>query len=450
MDNGTIFRRKIYDDLLDWKVNSSHKYALLIEGARRVGKTTIIKKFASEEYRSNIIIDFSIANNEIKSLFTNYMNDLDTFFFRLQTIFDTELHVHESLIVFDEVQLFPLARQAIKHLVADGRYAYVETGSLISIKKNVNDILIPSEELSISMHPMDFEEFLWATSKSMTMELIRRSFKDRVPLGFESHKRVMSLYSTYMMVGGMPSSVSTYISENNPKEVEKAKSAILKLYRDDMMKIPGLTGSNAMMIFDLIPSQLSNHEKTFSPSDVRDNSATRDYKDCISWLKQSKTVNVCQCCNEPSPALDQSINKNCFKIYLLDTGLLMTLALEKNIANRDKLYESLISNKMSLNKGMFFENMVAQELTMMNRGLVFIKFYTKESDRIQEVDFLIADGKRVTPIEVKSSRSSEHVSLDRLMRKYPKMMDGPYVIHSKDLEVRDGVTYIPIYMTMLL
>ncbi len=450
MVSRTIFKRKIYQRLLEWKENSSDKYALMIEGARRVGKTTIVKDFATKEYRSNIIIDFSIASDEVKSLFKDYIGDLETFFFRLQSIYNVKLHTHESLIIFDEVQLFPLARQSIKHLVADGRYSYIETGSLISIRKNVENILIPSEELSISMHPMDFEEFLWAQDKHMLADLIRKSFEEKVPLGSKSHSLIMAQYSAYMLVGGMPSAVDAYVSTNNPFDVEKAKGAILKLYRDDLMKISGGLGASARKIFELIPSTLMKHEKTFSPSDVRANSATRDYLDSISWLEQSRLINLCYRCSEPSPSLDLSIDANSFKMYMLDTGLLMTLALEKNIADREELYDAILNNKLSLNKGMFFENMVAQELTMSEKGLVFIKFYTEDSERIQEVDFLIANGKKVTPLEVKSSRSSQHPSLDRLIRKYPKIINSPYVIHSKDLRVDGEITYIPIYMTMCL
>lgn len=443
MNDGTIFKRKIYRNLLKWKDESSDRYALMIEGARRVGKTTVVREFAINEYKSHIIIDFSKSTDEIRDLFKNHINDLDMFFFRLQAIFNVNLHPHESLIVFDEVQLYPLARQAIKHLVADGRYSFIETGSLISIKRNVESILIPSEEMSISMHPMDFEEFLWAIDKGNNMDLIRASFERKTPLGFETHKRLMTLYSTYMLVGGMPQAVETYVSKGSPEEVEKVKKEILKLYKENM-------GINAKRLFDLIPSFLSRHDKSFSPSMVRDDSATRDYFNSIAWLEQSKTINTCYLCSEPSPALDLTLDENCFKIYLLDTGLLMTQALEKNVADREELYDAVLNNRLSLNKGMFFENMVAQELRMLDKGLVFTKFYTDESKRIQEVDFLVANGKKVIPLEVKSSRSAQHKSLDRLVRKYPKLIDGPIVIHSKDLDVRDGTTYLPIYMTMLL
>ena len=450
MEQGTFFKRKIYNDLLDWKRDSSDRYALLIEGARRVGKTTVVREFASKEYRSSIIVDFSKITDEVRMLFKQHIMDLDSFFFRLQAIFNVRLYPNESLIVFDEVQLFPLARQAIKHLVADGRYAYIETGSLISIRKNVDGILIPSEELSISMHPMDFEEFLWAQGKNVTMDLIRMSFEHGKPLGFDCHKSTMALYSTYMLVGGMPQAVDAYIRGKGPEEVEKVKGAILKLYRDDMMKIPGGTGANARKIFELIPSYLSHHEKTFSPSEVRSNSATRDYFESISWLEQSKIVNTCYRCTEPSPALDLNLDENSFKMYMLDTGLLMTMALGNNVVKRDELYDAVLNNRLSLNNGMFFENMVAQELTMLGRGLRFIKFYSEDSSRIQEVDFMISDGKKVIPIEVRSSRSSQHPSLDRLIMKYRESIDKAYVVHSKDLDFRDGVMYIPIYMMMLV
>ena len=438
-----IFRRKAYDRMLEWKADNG-KYALIIEGARRTGKTTIATEFAKNEYRSHIVINFSVPHEEIENLFKDYGKGADRFFLRLQEITNVHLHPRESVIVFDEVQKFPLARQLIKQLVEDGRYDYIETGSLISIKKNVEDIVIPSEEMPMELHPMDFEEFLWAMGNETTVPLIRECFAKREPLGFDAHRRIMDLYTTYMIVGGMPQAVASFLEDNNFESVEKSKRTILNLYRNDAVKI------NARRILTMIPAFLSRHEKTFSPGMVRKGSATRDYLDAVEWLGESKMVNICIRSSDPGPAVDLTLDENSFKMYMLDTGLMITQAFITNVADRRKLYDDLLRGRLNVNLGMVFENMVAQELTMTGHSLVFAKFEHDDSNYLQEVDFVIPEGGKVIPIECKSGVSTRHVSLDRFLNKYGKSVKHAYVVHGKDLRVDGDITYIPIYMTMFI
>ncbi|MCL1904758.1 MAG: AAA family ATPase, partial [Methanomassiliicoccaceae archaeon] len=426
------------------------KYALLIEGARRVGKTTVVEQFAENEYRSHIIIDFSKVSEDVKDLFAHHAGDIDRFFLYLQQIYKTVLYERESVVVFDEVQLFPLARQMIKHLVADGRYDYIETGSLLSIKQNVSDILIPSEEMSVDMHPMDFEEFLWAQNDEMTISLLRKAFEDRSPLGPVMHKRIMDTYGIYMLVGGMPQSVEAYLEKKNFDAVETAKRLILKLYYEDVAKIKADRGSKSKRILFMIPSFLSKHEKTFSPSQLRKGSKTREYFDSITWLSESKIVNVCYRNSDPSPALNLDLDEYTFKMYMADTGLLITSSFDSNVGDRDEVYGNILKNKMRINRGMFFENMVAQELVSSGHKLVFSKFSVKESANMQEVDFVVADGKKMMPVETKSGPSGRHASLDRFMKKFSSRADMGFVIHTKDLRVEGNIVYIPIYMAMFV
>lgn len=444
------FKRKIYDRILDWKKEYDGRCALLIKGARRVGKTTVVEKFAKNEYKTFILIDFSKIDNAVKEIFTQNAGNLDKIFLFLQDTYNTILYERESVIVFDEVQLFPFARQMIKHFVADGRYDYIETGSLLSIKQNVKDILIPSEEISIEMHPMDFEEFLWAQNNEVTIQIIRDAFEKLVPLGDVLHKQIMDRYILYMLVGGMPQAVVAYIENNNFESVENVKQAILNLYSDDTSKIKADRGLKSKRIFEQIPSFLSKHEKTFSPSMMRRGTKTREYYDSVTWLGESKMVNICYRNSDPGPALDLNLDENSFKIYMADTGLLITASFRSNTGNREEVYRNLLKNKMAVNKGMFFENMVAQELTATGHKLRFCKFYANDSTNMQEVDFMIADGKKIVPIESKSGVSSKHASLDRFMDKFPSIVNEGYVIHSKDLRMEGDIVYIPIYMTMFL
>lgn len=450
MSESSIFERKIYSQMLDWKNRYGRSRALLIEGARRVGKSTIVRSFVKNEFKSSIIIDFSTQIPDVRNYFIEYGDNLDRLFLFLQSRYNVILEEGESAIVFDEVQLFPPARQMIKHLVADGRFSYIETGSLISLRQNVKDILIPSEERRIQMHPMDFEEFQWAQGNKTTIPFLRKMFNDREPLGFDEHRRMMREYMLYVLVGGMPQAVEAFVTNNDFQSVEEVKRDILNLYLDDVMKIPGNLGIKSREVLEHIPANLSRHDKSFSASEIRKNSATREYYSAITWLKESKIVNACFRSSNPNPALELYYDRNTVKLYMLDTGLLVTSMFRSNIANRDELYRSILDNKLDMNRGMILENIVSQELTAKNLPLVFSKFYIEGSTNVQEVDFIMADAESVTPIEVKSGVSSKHASLDRFMVKYRDLVKEAYVVHTKNLRVDGAITYVPAYMTMFI
>ncbi len=442
------FRRKIYDTMLQWKRTYDGRRALLIEGARRIGKTTIVEEFARNEYESYLLINFSEAEDRIKDLFKEFSRDLDSLFRNLQFEYNVVLKDRKSVIIFDEVQAFPRAREMIKHLVADGRYDYIETCSLISLRRNVKDIVIPSEETRVCMHPMDFEEFLWAQGDEVTMSIIKDSFESQSPLGFTMHKGIMRKYTTYMLIGGMPQAVDALIRTNNFSEVETEKRDILSLYLDDTQKMDN--GTIAERVLSKIPALLSKHDRSFSPGMVKRDSRMRDYLDAVEELSRSRMVNVCYRSSDPNPALNLFLDELDFKLYMADTGLLFTRMIGSNVASRDEIYRDMLDGRMNINGGMFFENMVAQELVCTGHELIFSKFKTNESERYQEVDFLISDGSKVTPVEVKSSISTRHVSLDRFMAKYSDHTDRAYVIHGKDLRKDDNIVYLPIYMTMFI
>ena len=448
------FRRKVYDELSEWKGSSGGSTALLIEGARRVGKTTVVTRFAEENYRSHIIINFANTDtDDIREWMKTEGTDFDKFFFLLQNKYNVRLYERESLIVFDEVQKFPLARQMIKQFVEDGRYDYIETGSLISIKQNTKDIIIPSEEKPIEMHPMDFEEFLWAIGDEGTMEIIRAAFKARTPLGRATHQRIMNTFKIYMMVGGMPQAVDKFITTKNMDAVEEVKKGILSLYSEDTSKIEGPGKAKARRILESVPSMLSKHDRSFKPSAIRKKSRTRDYFDVLIWLRESKMVNMCTRVTDPSPALDLNLDEFSFKIYMADTGLLFTSAFRSNVASRSAIYADVMRGKMNVNEGMFFENVVAQELLASGRNLTYCKFNVKGSTNLQEVDFILAEGGSVVPVEVKSSAySRSHASLDHFIEKFSgNRKVGPiYVIHPKDLSVEGKITYIPVYMVSVM
>ncbi len=442
-----IFKRKIYDELLEWKNTRKGKTALLVEGARRVGKSTIVEHFAKNEYKSYLIIDFSNAGNDIIELFDNGFCG-DKFFFKLYSITSKKLHEHDSVIIFDEVQSFPKARQMIKHLVADGRYDYIETGSLISLKKNVDNILIPSEEQTIVMHPMDFEEFRWAMGDDLTIPYAKDMFEKRIPLPDVIHRKIMENYREYMVVGGMPQVVAEYISSKDLAEMDRTKRDIIKLYSNDVNKIHS-GSTNTEHVFNNIPSGLNKKKKTFSPGDIKKDTRTRDYLDCIEWLEKSRVVNICRSTVDPDITFLMYVDELSFKCYMADTGLLISMSTSGNSDN--SIYRSLMFGKLSVNEGMFFENMVAQELTAKGYELIFSSFKTKKDDvNKKEIDFMIPNGNKIRPIEVKSSYSKAHVSLDDFIKKYRSKVKDPVVIHTKNLSVEDGILYIPIYMTMFL
>lgn len=446
-----ILRRKIYDTLCTWKESSSRRTALMVEGPRRVGKSTIVEEFAKNEYGSYLLIDFNHLRPGTIEVFERYSYDIGLLTSTLAVLYGVELKRRDSLIVFDEVQHYPPARALIKYLVADGRYDYIETGSLISIKKNVRKIQIPSEEEHIDMHPMDFEEFLWADGDTATYGYIRRCFDEGEPLGPVLHAMVLEKYKTYMMVGGMPQAVVAYIEHHDLQAAESVKREILRLYTDDFRKIESESGEKARAIFKLVPAMLSSRKKVFRPGLIRDTSSTDEHLSGIDWLEDSKICNVCRSITDPSPAINLSIDVESLKFYLCDTGLLLTMAFDDGTAASQEVMEAFIKGKLSINEGMFFENMVAQGMVSAGHKLHFMEFYMKNDRRhLYEVDFVLVHGKKIVPVEVKSGQSDKHRSLDLLMEKYPQRVERAYVVHPRDLRIDGNVTYVPVYMSELI
>lgn len=449
-----VFKRKIYERLLQWKRESNGKTALLLKGARRVGKSTIVEEFARREYTSYIMIDFSIAHADIKELF-NRVSNLNTFFVGLQTLTGVKLHERQSVIVFDEVQLFPPARQAVKHLVNDGRYDIVETGSLLSIKKNVKGILIPSEETRVSMYPMDYEEFLWALGKESTFEGIRAAYEGRFFLGDAINRSLMRDFRLYMLVGGMPQAVSTFLDANEFSAVDQVKRGILELYADDLRKVDSL--GRLTRLFLSIPAELARKSATrYQVSSVigRNAGASR-VGGLLMDLADSMTVNFAYHANDPSVGFAMHVAPSRFKLYLADTGLFVTLAfMDRDFTDND-LYRRLLSDKLSADLGYLYENVVAQLLKAAGHELFYHTFkgYSEReggAERTYEVDFLLAQGKKIIPIEVKSSSYRQHKSLDRFIQKYPDRVSAGYILYTKDLRREGGLAYLPVYMTGLL
>lgn len=441
------FKRKIYDKFLEWKKNSDGKTALLVEGARRIGKSTIVEEFAKNEYESYILIDFTKASKEILNLFDD-ISDLNYIFLRLQLIYHKELHERKSLIIFDEVQFCPKARKAIKHLVADHRYDYMETGSLISIRKNVKDILIPSEERQVQMYPMDFEEFKWALGDTVTIKLLRESFEKYQPLGDDLNRRMMRDFRLYMLVGGMPKAVSTYIETNNLRLVDEEKRDILRLYESDFMKIDS-TGK-AAMLFKSIPSQLEKNASRYQVSSVLENQRNSTVLELISEMESSKTVLVSYKSDDPNAGLTQTKDLENFKLFVCDTGLFTTMLFMDKDFTENIIYEKLLSDKLSVNLGYLYENVVAQILKANGNSLFYYTFLDEKSRHNFEIDFLLARNNKVCPIEIKSSGYKTHASLDAFSEKYSSRILNKYLVYTKDLGKDKDVFSIPVYMTMFL
>lgn len=449
-------RRKIYDKLLDWKNTSKGDTALLIDGARRVGKSYIAEDFARENYKSYILVDFNKVNDDVCNLFVNYLDDLDTLFMYLSSYYNIKLYDRESIIIFDEVQMFPKARAAIKYLVADGRYDYIETGSLMSIRKNVKDITIPSEERHIRMYPMDFEEFLWAMNNEMLMPVIRDCFEKKKPMGQMLHRKAMDYFRQYMIVGGMPQAVEKYIQTRDFEAVDIIKRNILTLYREDIMKHSDGNKLEIEAIFDEIPAQLSKHEKKFKLSDIKPSARMREYKQPFYWLDDAMIVNTCYNSSEPNIGLKINMERKTLKCYMADTGLLISHAFDENGIVSEEIYKKLLFDKLSVNSGMLMENIVAQMLTAAGHKLYFFSKSSREKaeDRM-EIDFLIAKSKitnkhNISPIEVKSGDRYTLSSIKKFMNKYKEQTNIPYVLHTKDLKEENDIVYLPLYMTMLL
>ena len=449
-------KRKVYNDILKWKEESQGKTALLIEGARRVGKSYIVEEFAKDNYKSYILIDFSKVPNEVKELFDNYLDNLDYLFTYISNYYGVKLYERDTLFIFDEIQFCPRARGAIKHLVADGRYDYIETGSLISIKKNVKDILIPSEEEMIKMNPMDFEEFLWAMGNDTLMDFIKECYNNKRNMGQALHRKAMDYFKEYLIVGGMPQAVLEYRESRDFEKTDKIKRNILNLYREDIRKYSDELNLKVEQIFDTIPSQLQKHEKKFNISSLDENARYRNFEGAFYWLSDACLINIAHNTTEPSIGLGQRMDNNSFKCYLFDTGLLLSMTFNEKAIINEEIYKKILFDKLSFNEGMILENVVAQMLVANGRKLYFFSRNDRQdSSETMEIDFLISSNKvtskhNIIPIEVKSGERYTFSSLAKLNNKYKDYLAEPIIIHTKDLKEEDGILYIPVYMTGLL
>jgi len=443
-------RRKIYARLLEWKEQQNGSTALLIEGARRVGKSFIVEEFARNEYDSYLLINFGKVGKSVKDLFDD-LTDIPLLLQKLSSLMRVRLYERRSLIIFDEVQKFPRARESIKFLVEDGRYDYIETGSLISIHENVKNIIIPSEEEPICMYPMDFEEFCWALGDETTVPLIREHFEKKTPLGADLHKSVLNQFRKYILVGGMPKAVETYALTSDFNKVEEVKRLILDLYREDISKKSKRNKLRTMKLFEAIPSELSKHDKKVEVARIEKNGRISNYDEPIYWLEDSMIANTCYNTTVPNVGLNLNTDLTSVKVYMGDTGLLVSLTLNENESMEHDIYNSLLNDKLHINEGMFMENVVAQILRANGHRLFFHSFYKGEGDKNRyEVDFLVRNGKKIDPIEVKSSSYSSHTSLDYLMKTYSKTLGQPYILYSKDLKKDGNVLFLPLYMAICI
>ena len=440
-----VFKRKLYQKMLDWKLSSQGKTALLIEGARRVGKSTLVNQFAAKEYKSAIIIDFNLATDRVIKLFDDLM-DLSFLFFQLQQIYQVKLFERESVIVFDEVQRCPKARQAIKYLVADGRYDYIETGSLISIHQNTKDITIPSEERRLEMFPMDYEEFSWAIGEDKRYPLLQLALNSKMSMG-GSHREQMRNLRLYMLVGGMPQAVNAYISSNNLQVVDEIKRDIIKLYAEDLIKID--KSQQLSRLFMAIPAQLSKNVSRYAPSSILPGVGAERIRQLLHDLEDSKTIRIAYHADDPNVGMSLNADYSKFKIYLSDTGLFITLVFWDKDFTENLIYDKLLSDKLDANLGYVYENLVAQMLSSQGNKLFYFTF-PKDNKHNYEVDFLLSRGNKICPIEVKSSRYTAHSSLDAFCTKFSKRLGQPYIIHTKDFTKEGQVLGIPVYMTELI
>ncbi len=446
-----MLRRKIYDELLAWKQKSNGQTALLIDGARRVGKSYIAEYFAKQEYKSHIIIDFGNAPKDILDLFDNDSADIDLFFAKLAAFYSTVLYKRDSLIVFDEVQQFPRARQLIKYLVADGRYDYLETGSLVRLKKNTENIIIPSEEEHLEMFPLDFEEFLWAMGDEATVPLIHNCFETKNPLGQTLHRKVMNDFRQYVLVGGMPQSVLAYIDGKNFEASDEAKRRILRLYRDDVSKFASGYEEKVYAVFDGIPGQLSKKEKRYKLSSLGINTRFRAYEDSFIWLNEAMVINTCYNSTDPNVGLALSADHATQKCYMADTGLLVTHSFMDKSFIDNEFYKAVLFDKLDINEGMIMENIVAQMLRRNGHKLYFYSRSDAENrENHMEIDFLITEDNRIAPIEVKSSAYRSHSSLDKFRKKFSGKIGSSYILYTKDVMEKDGVWHLPLYMAMFM
>ena len=446
-----VFRRKIYDKFIDWKNQSNGSSALLVEGARRVGKSTVVEEFAKREYVSYIIIDFNRPKEGVVDAIVHHPDDLDGLFNLLMVSYGKVLKPRKSLIVFDEVQKCPEARQLIKYLVADGRYDYIETGSLISIKKNVKDITIPSEEESIGMFPMDFEEFCWALGDVVSVDFARKAFNAMQPMGVSVHKTVMKRFREYLIVGGMPQAVDVYRKTGDFSKVDRTKRTILKLYGDDISKYAGANAPKVRGIYSQLPGQLSKKEKKYFLSAVSGDARMREYAESFRWLDESRIVNIARNATDPDIALAMSEDFETQKLYSSDAGLLITQAFANRPYTENELYRALMLDKLSVNEGMVAENAVAQALRANGTELYFYSRPDRgDGEGRMEIDFLIRRGDAICPVEVKSGAYQHHASLDKFMRKFGSRLGDAYILYTKDLMTKNGIHHLPLYMAMFL
>ncbi len=451
-----LFKRKIYEKLLHWKKNSHGTKALMVEGARRIGKSTIVEEFARNEYQSYILIDFNDASEVVNDAFSNYLQDLDTFFMILSTEYGKTLYPGKSLLIFDEIQKFPKARQSIKKLVKDGRFDYIETGSLISIKENVQDITIPSEERKLKMYPMDFEEFCQAMGEEVLVEYIKKCFDEKVPLIDKLHAKAMLLYRQYLVVGGMPQSVAAYLENNRSfQKSDEEKRDILSLYRDDIMKIGTKYQSKVLSIFDQIPAFLSRHERRVILSDIESGASFSKFNDTFFWLDNSMIANECFNCTDPNVGLSLNEDRTFLKCYMGDTGLLISHTFTESEIETEDLYRQLILGRLSINQGMIFENAVMQALICNGYKPFFYTQYHPEKHRNDiEIDFLISNKSKtrykIYPIEVKSTEKYSISSLQKFIEKFKGRIGQAYVVHTKNFQIKGDIIYLPAYMAMCL
>ena len=448
-------KRKIYNQLLDWKNNRKGEVALLIEGARRIGKSYIVEEFARNEYSSYILIDFNKTSTKVKKWFVDYMEDLDTFFELLEQHYHVKLVPRQSAIIFDEVQLCPRARAAIKYLVADGRYDYLETGSLVSIKNNVKNIVIPSEERTIEMHPMDFEEFLWAMGNETLMPFLEKQFATGNPMK-DMHRETMDLFRRYMIVGGMPQAVEKYVQTRDLEQVDAIKRDILAIYRNDIRKYAGRLAMKVESIFDEIPAQLQRNERKFRLADLKKDARMRDYETAFMWLSDAKIVNCCYNTTAPNIGLKLNMERTTLKCYMADTGLLISHAFDDKQIVSLELYSKLLMDKLEVNAGMLIENVVAQMLVAAGHKLYFYSAADKDAEKRMEIDFLIrkdtvTSRHNIIPIEAKSSTGYTITSLQKCVRKFREFITLPTVIHTSDCRTdENSIRYVPVYFTPFL
>jgi len=442
-----IFKRKLYDKMLDWKSGFDGKTALLIKGARRVGKSTLVEEFAKREYESYILIDFSVASQEVNDLFHD-LSDLNFLFLRLQMIYQVNLTVRKSVIIFDEVQMQPLARQAIKHLVKDGRYDYIETGSLLSIKKNIKNIVIPSEETRLILYPLDYEEFRWALGDQTTIPLLREAYEKMKSLGDAMNRRLMRDFRLYMLVGGMPQAVDTYLSTNNMSMVDQMKRNILELYEDDFRKID--PSGRAGMLFDAIPAELHKNASRYQVSSVIAGEKEERVREIMADMQDSLTVNIAYHADNPNAGMALHKDPRRYKLFLADTGLFVTLAFKDSDYTENEIYEKLLNDHLRADLGYLYENVVAQMLKTAGNELYYYTFPKEKSRQNYEVDFLISRKGKICPLEVKSSGYQTHASLDAFQVKFSSRIRNRYLIYSKDIRKDQDTIYLPFYMTPFL